>query len=219
MKLIIYRGTHEIGGLCVKLTSSGSRIILDIGMPLVEPGRDKGCTFDFCQYQDLPGPELVERGRIPAVRGLYFWDDSPPVDALLVSHAHHDHYGFASIVKKEIPLLASKVTVEFMQISALFLPDIKPVGNHQVFDPWKEVTVGGFTIKPHLVDHSAPDALAFEISSNGKRVFYSGDIREIGGKSKLFDNMLKRPPVDIEELLLEGTMLSRLGPHLFLTCI
>jgi len=36
MKIIIHRGTHEIGGSCVEIQSKKSRILMDIGMPLVK---------------------------------------------------------------------------------------------------------------------------------------------------------------------------------------
>ena len=36
MKIIIHRGTHEIGGSCVEIRSKKSRILIDIGMPLVK---------------------------------------------------------------------------------------------------------------------------------------------------------------------------------------
>ena len=34
MKLIIHRGANEIGGSCVELSSSSTRIFLDLGQPL-----------------------------------------------------------------------------------------------------------------------------------------------------------------------------------------
>ena len=40
MNLIIHRGTHEIGGTCVEITTDETRIIIDLGMPLADP-RDK----------------------------------------------------------------------------------------------------------------------------------------------------------------------------------
>ncbi|MCK5655211.1 MAG: MBL fold metallo-hydrolase, partial [Candidatus Aureabacteria bacterium] len=57
--------------------------------------------------------------------------------------------------------------------------------------------------------HSAFDALAFLIESEGKRLFYSGDFRGHGRKSSLFKNMIKNPPKDIDYLLMEGSMLGR----------
>jgi ribonuclease J len=62
---------------------------------------------------------------------------------------------------------------------------------------------------PYLVDHSATDAYAFLIEAEGKRLFYSGDLRSHGRKGKLFDNLVKHPIREIDVLFLEGTMLHR----------
>jgi ribonuclease J len=59
------------------------------------------------------------------------------------------------------------------------------------------------------MDHSAPDAYAFEIECDGKRLFYSGDFRAHGRKAKLFKNLLKNPPKKIDVLIMEGTMMER----------
>ncbi|MEI7638709.1 MAG: MBL fold metallo-hydrolase RNA specificity domain-containing protein, partial [Syntrophus sp. (in: bacteria)] len=40
-------------------------------------------------------------------------------------------------------------------------------------------------------------------------VFYSGDFRAHGRKSVLFDNIVNKPPKDIDLLFMEGTMLER----------
>ena len=42
MKVIIQRGTHEIGGSCVELQARGKSLLLDMGMPLVN---DDGTRF------------------------------------------------------------------------------------------------------------------------------------------------------------------------------
>jgi ribonuclease J len=46
MKLVIHRGTHEIGGSCVEVYSNSgkSRLIIDVGMPLVEQDGTPGAT-------------------------------------------------------------------------------------------------------------------------------------------------------------------------------
>jgi ribonuclease J len=70
-------------------------------------------------------------------------------------------------------------------------------------------TIGAFTVTPYLVDHSAADAYAFLIEAEGKRLFYSGDLRSHGRKGVLFENLVNRPIRDIDVLFLEGTMLHR----------
>ena len=36
VKIIVHRGTEEIGGNCVEVRTDSTRIILDVGMPLVD---------------------------------------------------------------------------------------------------------------------------------------------------------------------------------------
>ena len=40
MKIRIHRGTEQIGGTCIEVESSGSRIVLDVGLPLDAPDDD-----------------------------------------------------------------------------------------------------------------------------------------------------------------------------------
>jgi len=69
--------------------------------------------------------------------------------------------------------------------------------------------IGDFTIQPYLMDHSAVDSYAFEITSDGKKVFYSGDFRGHGRKRILFDKFLEHPVRNVDLMLMEGTMLGR----------
>lgn len=69
--------------------------------------------------------------------------------------------------------------------------------------------IGDFRLLPKLVDHSAVDAFAFEVEADRCRVLYSGDFRGHGRKASLFQEMLTRPPQDIDVMLMEGTMIGR----------
>lgn len=195
MKLTIHRGTHEIGGSCVELESEGSRIILDMGMPLPEIGK-------------LGDPFEGSANLLPKIKGLYS-GDKPEVNAVFISHAHKDHYGFAHFVHPKIPVYMSEGTAQLFKVNETFLPDMKSIKSQRILHKWEPLKIGKFTITGFLVDHSAPDALALSIEAEGKRIFYSGDFRAHGRKEALFRHLLKSPPMDIDYLLLEGTMLSR----------
>jgi Cft2 family RNA processing exonuclease len=71
VKLRIHRGTREIGGTCVELESNGSRILLDLGLPLA-----------------AADPNAVS---LPAVAGLS--EPDPALRAIVLSHGHRDHWG------------------------------------------------------------------------------------------------------------------------------
>ena len=92
MRLTIHRGTHEIGGSCVELCSASgrTRIVVDVGMPLVNA---EGSSFEWREYKNLPIEQLLEQRTLPRVEGLYA-HQSPSVSAVILSHAHQDHYGF-----------------------------------------------------------------------------------------------------------------------------
>ena len=65
--------------------------------------------------------------------------------------------------------------------------------------------VGGFTVTPFLMDHSAFDSYSLLVEAEDCRLFYTGDIRGHGRKSRLFDALLNDPPHPIDVLLCEGT--------------
>ena len=60
--VIIHRGTHTIGGSCIEICSGTNRIILDLGMPLME--RD-GAELD----QEALKKPSIENGILPDLKG------------------------------------------------------------------------------------------------------------------------------------------------------
>lgn len=191
MNLTIHRGTRQIGGSCVELECDGTRIILDAGLPL-----------------DVKAAETAREGL--AVQGLFADGvDEKPVDALFVSHAHQDHYGLLDLVRQDVPVYMSAGTAKLVEITRLFTGK-QPLKHGMTTFRWREpVVLGPFTVTPHLVDHSAFDAHAFEIDAGGKRVFYSGDFRGHGPIPQTLKAIRKNVTPGFDALLLEGTMLGR----------
>ncbi len=205
MQLIIHRGTKEIGGSCVELKTSNSRLLIDLGMPLVNKN---GEPFDSKILENKSLNELKELKLLPGITGLYK-DGVKTIDAILISHSHLDHYGFLKYVHSDIPIYMSEGAKQLIKISDIFIPNkVGPI-NAKVVDKDKRVKIGDFVIIPYLVDHSAFDARAFLIEAEGKRLFYSGDFRGHGRKSILFKDMVDNPPKGIDCLLMEGSMLGR----------
>lgn len=81
MNLIIHHGTHEIGGSCVEITNVNSRIIIDIGMPLVNSIGEK---FNMKDYETLSGKELLSKKVLPDIKGTPY----------LMDHSAYDAYAF-----------------------------------------------------------------------------------------------------------------------------
>jgi len=103
MKFTIHRGTQEIGGTCVEVSSGKTRILLDFGMPL---GDGRGGEFDERALEGKSITELIERKILYSIKGLYK-DSSPQIDAILISHSHKDHYGFLKYAHPDIPVYMS----------------------------------------------------------------------------------------------------------------
>ena len=204
MELTIHRGTHEIGGTCIELMSGSSRLILDLGLPLVNESGDQ-----FSLNSDETSVDtLIQSGVLPDIPDLFQKNRSIDT-SLIISHAHQDHYGLAHYIEAAIPVYLTKGTKALMEASQIFLPQVKVNPDLHDLPVWKTIRVGEFKVTTYLVDHSAPDSVALLIEADGKKVFYSGDFRASGRKKKVFDNLINNPPIEIDCLLLEGTMMGR----------
>lgn len=189
MKITIHRGTQEVGGSCVEISSKDSCILVDFGLPL---------SFEFGDEIDsfLPEPLFSD------IAGK-----AKNIDAVLLSHAHLDHYGLIGRLPKDIPIYVSHATSELIRFTDRFTPHKIGHINTTTFQDHEPFDVGAFNITPFLIDHSAFDSYAFLISAEFKTIFYSGDFRGHGIKQPQFDELIAHPPkVDI--LLMEGTIIG-----------
>jgi ribonuclease J len=178
LKVTIHKGSHEIGGNCIQVSSGKTTILLDVGLPLSADSKPVD------------------------VSGL-------AVDAVLVSHPHRDHFGMMASLPPGTPIYIGKLARSLIDATQVFIGEDRYSLDFHDFTAWQSFTIGDFTITPYLVDHSAVDAYAFLIEAEGKRLFYSGDLRSHGRKGVLFENLVKHPVRDIDLLFLEGTMLHR----------
>lgn len=181
MKIKIHRGTHEIGGTCVEITAdNGKTLLVDFGSPLSMENPNIGYAKDL------------------------------KADALLISHAHQDHYGLLEYLDKYTHTYIGETSLGLINIVRGFLNEKKYENNITTFSPWKTFEIENtFKIFPYLVDHSSPEAFSFIIEADNKRVFYSGDFRATGYKKKVFSNMIENPPKNIDLMFIEGTMAKR----------
>lgn len=203
MKITIYRGTKEIGGTLIELFSGDCRILIDAGYPLFLNNKPiEGSVAS------LSREKLLELGVLPDIKGLYSWD-TPTFDAVIISHAHIDHYGLLRFVNPEIPVYLSPGTQKIIEISELFKlidPITMKVRSFKMYEPFH---IGDFKIIPYLMDHSAFDAAAFEISDHEKTVQYTGDFRGHGRKGICLDRFINKSTKGADVLLIEGTMFGR----------
>ena len=108
--------------------------------------------------------------------GLPLRVDSQPVDlsrlivdALLVSHPHQDHFGLMATLPPDTPVYIGGLARSLIDAPQVFLGNDRYALDFHDIKAWQSFTIGGFTITPYLVDHSATDAYAFLIEAEGKR--------------------------------------------------
>jgi ribonuclease J len=207
IKFKIHRGTKEIGGSCVEIWTESTRIVVDFGMPLVNPDKTK---FDQRSIQDLKIEELIKKGVLPDIKGLY---DGTTQTSLILSHAHQDHFGLLKYANKKYPIYLGQATQKLIELTNIFINQDCVISNPQHFESGKSFVIGDIEITPYLMDHSAFDAYAFLIKADGKSLFYSGDFRIHGRKSKVFEWFSHKIEKKVDYLLLEGTTIGRVGGH------
>ena len=209
LRITIHRGAHEIGGSCVELVSAGgSRILLDLGMPLARPDGSewpKGTAL-------RPSNELRAEGLLPDIRGLYA-GDQPSVEGLVLSHSHIDHYGLAHHIHPEVPAFGSPGTLAVLRASQLFLPGTAIPTVLRELTAGSPTKIGDFMVTAIPVDHSAPASCAILVEADGQTILYSGDLRAHGPHPSLFAGLCEictSPDV----LILEGTTVGQpAGAH------
>lgn len=183
MRLRIHRGAHEIGGSCVEVESAGgNRLVLDVGAPLVT----------------IEGEEPA----IPAVAGLVEADAN--LQGIIITHAHQDHWGLVDQVLPTVPLYMGEATHRILTEAAFWVRGLtRPP---ELFLRHREtLELGDFQVTPYLNDHSAFDAYSVLVEADGRRLFYTGDIRGQGRKAAIFEQLLRKPPGNVDVLLTEGT--------------
>jgi mRNA degradation ribonuclease J1/J2 len=118
---IIHRGRHEIGGMCIEVAADdGTRILLDLGMPLQAPD---GGDFPWGTPQ-RPTEELIAEGVLVDVPGVFPHDPAAPgVAAIVLTHSHLDHYGLAHHAHPAIPVYGSTGTLAILDVGRVFFPN------------------------------------------------------------------------------------------------
>ncbi len=210
MNYQIRSGQHEIGHMCIEVAADdGTRILFDLGMPLVAPD---GGDFPRGTAQ-RPAQELIAEGVLPDVPGLHPHDPTAPdVDAIVLTHAHLDHYGLAHHAHPAIPVFASRGTIAILEVGRVFFPDAGLPGTLLELPTDEPVVLGGLTVTAIPVDHAAPDSRALLVEGDGQRLLYTGDLRAHGRTGFRFERLLADERLrGVDWLLCEGTTLGSSG--------
>ena len=206
MKLTIHRGSREIGGSCVELATETTRLVLDVGLPLVDANRE---PFDSLKALRSTREGLIADGTIPPVSGLFTPGAEPPA-AILLSHAHLDHSGLIHHSRPEVPVYATRGTSKMMLAGSVFAgrPPLDR-NRHREIVPGRSFRVGDIAVTPFAVDHSTFSCVAFLLETEGKSVLYSGDLRQHGRKPGMMRALVEQiGPRNVDLLIMEGTHLG-----------
>ena len=189
MNIIIHRGTHQIGGSVIEISTKSTRIILDFG-----------------NESSLDEKYIPENLNIEGVTA-----GVPNCDGIVISHYHMDHLGQLIIALPEIPLYMGKLSKEVAIIATehqdkdLYL---RLLGAN-TFRGGEAFTIGNIHIRPLVIDHSAADSYMFVIEAEGKRVLYTGDFRMHGLRHHILEKLVNTYIGEVDVLITEGTSLSR----------
>ena len=189
MNIIIHRGTHQIGGSAIGISTASTRIILDFGNEL---------TLDETYSPIKLDIDGVTKG-------------TPNCDGIIISHYHMDHLGQLTIALTEIPLYMGELSKEVALIGAEYQDKdlyLRLLGAY-TFRGGEAFTIGDIRIRPLVIDHSAVDSYMFVIEVDGKRILYTGDFRLHGLRGHVLEKLIKTYVGDVDVLLTEGTSLSR----------
>lgn len=184
MEITIHRSAQEIGGNCIELRSDkGSRLILDAGRPL-------HATADAC-------------GLLPASL-----NQEQPVDGVLISHPHQDHYGLLNELPADWQVWCGEASARLMALTDRIMgrPAHRPAP--RTWCTGLPFMLGDFRITPWLTDHSAFDAHMLLIENDRRRVLYTGDFRQHGRKAALVERTLRCLAGQVDVLIMEGTNLG-----------
>ena len=201
----IYGGHNQIGGNCVVIENEKDRLILDMGLALTD-------EFNNSLNIDLKNDDLKKY--LPDIKDLY--RDNPEKNtAICLSHAHPDHFGLLRLINKNIPILATKETVEIIKKGSKLLWD-NLYDDINLIPVRKFVKIGAFNVELCPVYHSVAGSCAFKIEDKKsyRKIFYTGDLRLHGRDSEFLKSKMSFRNCDY--LIIEGTNLSR-GGHKYNT--
>lgn len=191
VKVIVHRGTHQIGGCCTEIATKNTKILIDLGM-------------------SLPNGDIENL----SIEGVTTGDLN--CDGILITHYHGDHIGELKNILPKVPVFTGKSTKEIMSaykkhMGKSFLGDMSPDDVRTIQDG-KSFNIGDIMITPIQSDHSSFQPYMFLLETGGKRILHTGDFRLHG---QHYDRIMSRLRElgNVDLLITEGTTLTRTGEN------
>lgn len=184
MKIIVHRGTHQIGGCSTEIATKTSRIVIDFGSEL-----------DGNQPLDVDG----------ITQGI------SDCKAVLFTHYHGDHIGMLESINSDIPLFIGKLSLDILKLQnarqKIYAEEV--INRIKPYITGQKMIFGDITVTPYMVDHSAFDSHMFLIEAEGKKILHTGDFRAHGFRGKGLIPTLKKYVGEVDVIICEGTAMGR----------
>lgn len=204
MRITIHRGIDQIGGCITEISTAHTKIIIDLGSNL--PGSN-GREFTKQEIEDI----------------------TQNADGIYYTHFHGDHVGLSSFVPYNIAHYigegAKEVNICKYTVLAShdskYKRDLMVAQNMRTYQEAHRYNVGEkgeIFITPFFVDHSAFNSYMFLIEADHRKILHTGDFRGHGYLSKGLMKILQVKAQNIDILITEGTMLSRLDERVDHEC-
>lgn len=198
MKIIIHRGSHQIGGIAVEIKTDSTRIIIDMGDEL---------TMDNSY---MPKPLNIS--------GVT--DKNGKCSAVFFTHYHGDHTGQLPNVRKDIPIFMGELTKDILLATMQNAEQetINRIKSAEIFEASQKIPIGDITVTPYSIDHSACDSYMFLIEAEGKKILHTGDFRTHGFRGKAVTKILRGLIKKVDVLITEGTNISKANKEIITEC-
>ena len=189
MKIEIHRGTHQVGGSAIEISTASTRIVLDLGNELSLDEKYIPINLEI---------EGITKGILDC-------------DGIVISHYHMDHLGQLTSALPDIPLYMGELSKEIALIGSEYQDKdlyLRLLGAN-TFRGGEAFTIGNIHIRPLVIDHSAADSYMFVIEAEGKRILYTGDFRMHGLRHHVLEKLVSTYIGKVDVLIIEGTSLAR----------
>ncbi len=187
IKVILHRGSNQIGGVCTEIATANTRIFVDFGSPLEGEGDQSRLDID----------------------GLTF--GAVGCDGVFLTHYHGDHVGEIPRIMSSIPVYmesTARKILEVQQEHKKSLGQIVWATGVKELIGGEPVIVKDLNVTPIKSDHSACNSLMYLVEGCGKRILITGDYRLHGYYAeelvKTFKNLGK-----LDLMITEGTTITR----------